>query len=185
MTGRDSRAGTERNHDRGLWRLSRLPGVRGRVIWRRVELFEEGVGGGLALALAAPHHAAAAVIADQRQVAVALSPRDLVDRDLKQIAEPVGVEQLAADALDDPPDRLPVDPRQPAGGRLVGLRRQPDDEVLEIAREPRAVTSERDALHMHAVLGATKPSQPGVNLQPPAAEIEVAPDRVVMLPALR
>ena len=34
---------------------------------------------------------------------------------------------------------------------------------------------------MRAVLRATKPSQPGVNLQPPAAEIEVTPDRIVML----
>jgi len=34
------------------------------------------------------------VIADEREVAVALSPRDLVDRDLEQIAETVAVKQL-------------------------------------------------------------------------------------------
>ena len=124
------------------------------------------------------------MIADDRQVAVALSPRDLVDRDLKQTCEPVAVDQLLPDTLDDPSDRLPVDPRQPAGGGLVGLGRKPGDQVLEVAREPRAVAGERDALHVRAVLGATNPPEPGVNLQPPAPEIEMAPDRVVMLPAL-
>ncbi len=171
----------------GLGRLTlalALLAALGRAVGLGVELGEELIGGGLALALAAPHHAAAPVIADHRQVAVALSPRDLVDRDLKQTAEPVAVDQLLPDTLDDPPDRLPVDPRQPAGRGLVGLRRQPRDQVLEVAGEPRAVAGERDALHVRAVLGAAHPPEPGVNLQPPAPEIEMAPDRVVMLPAL-
>jgi hypothetical protein len=185
VPGRDGRAGTERDHDRRLSRLTRLLGVLGSGgLGRRVELGEEAIGGGLALALAAPHHAAAAVIADQRQVAVAPSPRDLVDRDLEQIAQPVGVDQLLADALDDPPDRLPVDPHQPAGRGLVGLGRQPRDQVFEVAREARAVASERDALHVHAMLGATQPPQPGADLEPPDPQIEMPPDRVVMLAAL-
>src|SRR5450755_31187 len=91
-------------------RLARLLGRRGR----RVELGEELVSGGLPLALGAPHYAAFTVIADQREVAVALAPRDLVDRDLEQVVESVGGQQFVADALDDPPDRLPVDPHQPA-----------------------------------------------------------------------
>ena len=146
-----------------------------------VKLGEERIGRGLPLALSAPHHAATAVIADQRQVAMALAPRDLVDRDLKQIAEAVLAEQFVADALDDPPDRLPVDPRQPAGRRLVGLRRQPRDEILEVAGKARAVTSERDALDVHAMLRTAQPPQPDVNLQAPTAEIQMPPDRVVML----
>jgi hypothetical protein len=137
------------------------------MIWRRVELCEELIGGGLAPALAAPHHAPASVVADEREVAVALAPGDLVDPDRKQIAEPVAVQQLLADALDDPPDRVPVDPGQPAGRALIGLRRQPRDQVLEITREPSAVTGERNALHVRAVLRADKPPQPSVNLQPP------------------
>ena len=72
------------------------------------------------------------------------------------------------------PNRLPLDPRQPAGRGLVGLRRQPRDELLEVAREARAVAGERDALHVHAVLGAAQPPQPRVNLKPPAAQIEMA-----------
>ncbi|MCA1678078.1 MAG: hypothetical protein LC777_03565, partial [Actinobacteria bacterium] len=31
-----------------------------------------------------PHHPSAAVIADQREIPMSLSPRDLVDRDLKR-----------------------------------------------------------------------------------------------------
>lgn len=147
-----------------------------------VELCEEPVGGGLPFPLAAPHDAATAVITDQREVAVSLSPRDLIDRDLKQIRQPVlSCEHLLADALDDSADRVPDDPGQPAGRGLVGLRRQPRDQVLEIAGEPGAVTGERDALHQRTVLGATEPPQPGVHLQAPAAEIQVPPDRVVML----
>ena len=45
-----------------------------------VELCKELISGGLPLALAAPHHAAASVIADEREIAVALAPRDLIDR---------------------------------------------------------------------------------------------------------
>ena len=160
-----------------LWRLRRAVGLG-------VELGEELIGGGLALALAAPHHAAAPVIADDRQVAVALAPRDLVDRDLKQIAEPVAVDQLLPDPLDDPSDRLPVDPASAGRSRSCRSSSPATRQVLEVARKPRAVAGERDALHVRAVLGATQPSQPRVNLQPPAAEIQVPPDRVVMLPAL-
>src|SRR6266498_2096137 len=118
----------------------------------------------------APIAGSAAVIADQRQVAVALAPRDLVDRDLKQIAQPVGlIEMLAADTLDDPPDRLPVDAYQPGDRRLVGLRRQPRDEVVEVARKARAMTRERDALDVHAVLRAAQLTQPRADLKPPHA----------------
>src|SRR5450631_2917385 len=61
-----------------------------------------------------------------------LAPRDPVDRDLKQIGEPVLVKLLVGDALDDPPDRVPVDPSQPAGRGPVALGHQPRDEILEI-----------------------------------------------------
>ena len=159
--------------------------MRRRVLGRRVELGEELVGGGLALALGAPHHAPARVIGDEREVPVALAPRDLVDRDLKQLPEPVGLgEMLLADALDDPPDRLPVDPDQPRDRRLVGLRRQPRDEVVEVARETGAVTRERDALDMHAVLGTAQLAQRRADLESPDAKVEMAPDRLVILDTL-
>ena len=112
---------------------------------------------------------------------MSFAPCDLVDRDLKQIAQTIGVDQLTADPFDDPADRGPVDPRQPAGRGLVGLRCQPRDEVLEIASEPDAVTGEWDALHQRAVLGATQPPQPRMDLEPPDPEIKATPDRVMML----
>lgn len=125
------------------------------------------------------------MIADQRQGAMALSPRDLVDRDLKEFLEPVGaVEMLIADALDDPPDGLPVDPHQPADRGLVGPGRQPRDELLEVAREASAVAGERDALHQRPVLGTAQPPQPSADLQPPDPQVQMPPDRVVMLAAL-
>src|SRR5450631_2061752 len=184
VAGRHGRARAERNHDRRRRLPRALRGVRGRILGRRVELGEELIGGGLALALASPDHAAAAVIGDQRQVPVSLAPGDLVDRDLKQIAEPVLVELLVGDTLDDPPDRVPVDPGQPDGRGRVALGHQPRDEILKISGEPGAVAGERDAFHQRAVLGAAQASEPGVDLQAPDPEIEVAPDRVVMLLAL-
>jgi len=69
------------------------------------------------------------MIADQRQVPVSLAPRDLVDRDLIQVGEPVLVQVLAGDALDDPPDGVPVDPNEPAGRCLIRLGRQPSVRV--------------------------------------------------------
>jgi len=59
------------------------------------------------------------VIADQRQVAMTLAPRDLVDRDLKQIAE-------RSESISSPATRSmirpisPVDPNQ-RRSRLVVL----------------------------------------------------------------
>ena len=106
---------------------------RARRTSRRVELFKELIGGGLPLALGAPHNGTTAMITDECEVAMALAPSDLIDRDLEQIVQTTLVEQFVADALDDPPDRLPVDPRQPAGRGLIGLGRQPRDEVLEVA----------------------------------------------------
>ena len=116
---------------------------------------------------------------------MALAPRDLVDRDLKQLPEPVGLgEMLLPDPLDDPPDRLPIDPHQPRDRRLVGLRYQPRDEIVKVARETGAVTRERDALDMHAVLGTAQLAQRRADLKPPDAKVEMAPDRVVILNTL-
>ena len=124
------------------------------------------------------------MIADQRQILVALAPCDLIDRDLEQGLEPVGGQKLLADALDDPPDGLPVDPHQPAGRGLVGLGRKPGHDIVKVAREPGAVAGERHALHVRAVLGAAQPPQPAADLKPPETEIHSPPDRVVILHVL-
>jgi hypothetical protein len=174
----DGRARTERDHDRWFRGLLVRPLELGRG---RVERVEELISGGLTLALAAPHHPAAAVITDERQVPMALAPRDLIDRDLEQSLETVAIELLVSDSLDHPPDRVPVDPGQPAGRGLVGLGRQPRDQVIEVAGEPGTVASERHALHQGAVLGTDEPPQPAADLQPPTPEIKMAPAGIVIL----
>src|SRR5205823_11073755 len=75
------------------------------------DLREEPVRGGGAVALGAPHDLAADVVGDQREVAVLPSPADLVDPDLEQVLQPGGIELVGAHPADDPPDRVPVDPR--------------------------------------------------------------------------
>ena len=124
------------------------------------------------------------MITDEREIAVALAPRDLIQRDLKQIAQPVDGQKLVADALDDPPDGLPVDPDQPAGCGSVGLGHQPRHEVFEVAGEASAVTGERHALDQRPVLGAAQPPEPGMDLQSPDPQVQVAPDGVVVLGVL-
>ena len=104
-----------------------------------------------------------------------LSPCDLIDRDLEQVAETVAIDVLSADTLDDPTDRLPVDPHQRAGRRLIHARRQPRHEIVEVAGEPRTVPSERHSLDMHPVLGACKPPQRRADLQPPDPQVQMPP----------
>ena len=92
VIGRDGRAGAERDHDRGLGRLTRLAGRNRRRGGSGVgiELGEERVGGLLALALAPPHHLAAPVVGDQREVVVLRLPADLVDPDVVQLGSRSG-----------------------------------------------------------------------------------------------
>jgi hypothetical protein len=145
------------------------------------EILEEPVGRRLAVAFGAPHDLTANVIGDEGEVAVLLAPGHLVDPDLEQIVQPIRIELVGADARDDPPDGVPVDPDQPLDRRLVGPGGQPRDERLEVAREPTRVPGERNALHPDPVLGALKPPQLSAELEPPHAEIEVPPDRLDML----
>jgi len=125
----DGRTRAERHHERGLWRLTRLAscrlGRRGGSGGLGIELVKEGVGGVLALALAPPHDLSPAVVGDEREVVVLALPADFVDPDLEQVVEPAGIELVVADALDDPPDRVPVDPQHPRDRRLVRPCRQP------------------------------------------------------------
>ena len=90
-----------------------------------VELFEEPIGGLLARPVGSPHDLPALVVGHEREVVVLALPADLVDPDVEQVVEPAGIELVVADALDDPPDRVPVDPQHPLDRRLVGARRKP------------------------------------------------------------
>ena len=108
----------------------------------------------------------------EREVLVLALPADLVDPDLVEIVQAAGIELVVADALDDPPDRVPVDPQHPLDRRLVGPRRQPRDQALEVARELRARPGERDALGPRPVPRAPQPPATAMDLQPPDPEIK-------------
>ncbi|HEX5194399.1 MAG TPA: hypothetical protein VFW09_16500 [Solirubrobacteraceae bacterium] len=82
---------------------------------------EELIGSGSVVAVGAPHDLAAAMVSDQGEVAALAFAGDLVDPDLKQVLPPVRIKLVGADALDDPPDRRPVDAHHPGDRRLFGL----------------------------------------------------------------
>ena len=84
---------------------------------------------------------------------------------------------VVAATLDDPPDGVPIDPQHPLDRRLVGPRREPREQALEIARELRPRAGERHPLGTRPVLRAPQPAAPAVNLQPPDPEIKMPPDR--------
>ena len=181
VAGRDGWAGAERDHDRRLLNSAPPAGLKRRLRGggRRVELIEEGVGGGLTFALAAPDHLAALVVGDERDVVVLAFPADLIDPNLEQVLQTVGIELVVADAVDDSSDRVPVDPEHPLDRRLVSPRRQPCGQALEIARELRSWAGERNALGARSMLRAPQPPAPAVDLEAPDPEIQMAPHRVL------
>ena len=141
------------------------------------EVVEEGVQGGGVLARRAPHDLLARVLSDQGQVVVVAPPADLVHPDVDQPVQAVGVQAVRDHPLADPPDGVPVHPRQAGDGGLVGLGRQERHQVLEVTAEPRAGPGERDALDPHPMLGAPQPPQPGPHEDLPAPEVQMPPRR--------
>jgi hypothetical protein len=108
-------------------------------------------------------------------------PGHLVDADRHQPSESLLVEAVGDDALDDPPDRRPVDPHQRGDRRLRHLLGQERDHVLEVARVTSARPRERDRLHAHAAVGAAHPPQLALDEAARAAEVEMAPAACVGL----
>jgi len=148
-------------------------GQPGRTVG--AEVGEEPVQGGGVGALGAPHDLAGAVVGDQRQVAVALAPGDLVDAGLEQLLEPVRVEPAGGHPLADHPNGPPGDPDKPRHRGLVHAGRQPRHQVLDVAGEARLRPGERHLLGAHSVGGTVDPAQPGRDDQPEAAKVQVAP----------
>ena len=148
---------------------------------RLPEILEEPVRRRLAVAFGAPHDLPADVIGDEREIPMLASPADLVHADLEQVVQPIRIELVGADARDDPPDGVPVDPDQPLDRGLVRSGREPRDERLEVAGEPARVPGERNALDPDPVLRALDAAQLGAELKPPDPEIEVPPDRLDVL----
>ncbi len=180
VSGGNGRARAERHHDRRLARRAWLLGVLGHGVGRRrVEFVKERVRGGRAGPFASPHDLAALMVDHEREVLVLALPADLVDANVVEIVQAAGIELVVADALDDPPDRVPVDPQHPLDRRLVSPRRQPRDQTLEIARELGARPGERDALRARPMLRAPQAPATAMDLKPPDPEIKMPPDRVL------
>src|SRR6266511_1383820 len=117
------------------------------------QLGEEQVAGGGVLALGAPHHLAGAMVGDQGEVAVPLTPGHLVDADLEQLLQPARVELVGDHPGTDRPDRLPGDPHQPeaakvqvppAGVDRAGVVAGPAGVGAVRAGEPAAAQRDRD-----------------------------------------
>ena len=119
------------------------------------------------------------MIDHEREVAMLLAPAHLIDPDVIQIAKTARIELVNADAGDDPPDGVPVDPHQPFHGALVSAGREPRDEALEVARELRSRPGERDPLGARSVLRAPQTPPAAVNLKPPSPQVQVPPDGVL------
>lgn len=76
-----------------------------------------------------------------------------------------------------PTDRPPRHPAQAGDRGLVHPRGQPRQQVVEVPGEVRPRPGKGDGLHHHAVVGTTKTTQVGPDLEPPGAQVEVAPPR--------
>ncbi len=117
------------------------------------------------------------MVRDQRDVRVALAPRDLVDAHDEEVVEPVGVEPGLHHSFDDAPGGVPVDAHQATQRGLVHGGGQPPDQILEIASETRPAPSEGNAFGAHPMVEAAHPAQIGAHLQTPPAQVEMPPRR--------
>src|SRR5262249_55900936 len=113
----------------------------------RAEQIEEALDGRAVAAVRGPDQAAAVMVDDDGDVALALAVGELVDADPLQagerVAAPAGL--LDHHPLDDPADGRPGDAHQLADRALRAVCRQPGDLVLEVARKPGAVPRPRHA----------------------------------------
>ncbi len=125
-----------------------------------------------------PHDRTRSVIADRGQIALAAAIGDLVDADLDEPLEPPGVEVIAHDALDDPPDRVPAHAQEPGDRRLGHLLGEEGRQVLEVAGVAGAGPCPRDGLDSDAAVGTAHPAQAVLDKAARGAEVEVAPARL-------
>ena len=106
-----------------------------------------------------------------------LAPGDLIDADVDQPAQQVGVQLLGHDARTHRPDGAPRNTAERRHRLLVTLAGQPDHKVLEVAGEPRSRPRERHRLGQDTVLGAAQPTSPQPEHTYPPAQVQVPPCR--------
>ena len=149
-------------------------GELGAALW--AELLEEALHHFLAATFGGPDQPTSDVIDDQRHVALAATPTDLVDADALQAVQSIVTPRgLLHHAGDDPAHRLPVQPHQLAARLLRALRRQPGDLILEGAQEAAAMARPGHSGDHHPVLAAADAWCRRLHIEAGVAQIETAP----------
>ena len=148
------------------------------------EFVEEPVESFGVFAFATPDDTAPVVIDDKGEVLVVLAPRDLVDTDPEQAVEAVRVQFGCDDTFAGPANGAPRHPTQASDRGLVHPGRQPPEQIIEIAGQMRARSSERNLLDDHTMCRATQPPQRATHLDLPHAEIEMPPPRRPIPPVI-
>ena len=140
------------------------------------EVVEERRHGLLVAARAGPHQPPRVVIDHDRQVALALAVRDLIDADPHQPRQRIHAGAALGDhPRDDPPHRDPGDTQQLGDRPLRRVRRQPRRLVLEVAGEPGTVPRPRHRRHGHPMFATGHPRRVGLQLHPDRAQVQPAP----------
>ena len=111
-----------------------------------------------------------------REVALALADRDLIDAQALETREQVALRLgLGGDPRADPADRPPRDPHQLRHRRLGRVDRQPGGLILEAAGEPRVVPSPRHRRDNHPMTAAADPGRVGLQEAERGREIQRPP----------
>jgi hypothetical protein len=108
---------------------------------------------------------------------MALAPAHFVHADLEEAIEAVRIEAVTDHPFDDAADRVPVNAQQPADRRLVHGGGEPSHQILEVRGEGGSRSPEGYPFDSNAMVRTGEPAQLGADLQTPAAEVEVPPDR--------
>ena len=105
-------------------------GELGAALW--TEVLKEALHHVLATAFGRTHQSTGGVIDDQRHVALATAPTDLIDADALQPVQAIVTPRgRLYHAGEDPANSFPVQPHQLAARLLRALCRQPGDLILE------------------------------------------------------
>ena len=139
------------------------------------ELVEEGVEGLRALPLGGPDDAVPVVVDHRGDVAVPLAVAELVHADAPQAVQPVGVELLGDDALDDVAHGAPGDPHHSGDLGLVGDLREVGGHLLEGPGEAAPRPGPGDELHADAAVRAFHAPWSVLEDKPDSADAEVDP----------
>ena len=146
------------------------------------ELVKEGVEGLGALALGGPDDSVRVVIDHGGDVAVAFAEAELIDADAYETVEPVWVELLGDDALDNVADGAPGDAHHPGDLGLVGDLSEVGGHLFKGPGEAAAWSSPGNHLDTDAAGGALHATRSVLDDEPDHADPEVDPaDRIVTM----